>query len=507
MNLLSVFDSNVRKYADKDFIRYNGVGITYSEAQHKTYQVTTFLNEQGIQKGDTVAVFTYNCPSFIYFLFGAWRVGATVVPVNHKLKAKQLDYILTDSKAKFLLFDAALAPVVNEISSEVLFYTTEGEVENYANFDAAISGLDVSMGLTPLDSDLAEILYTSGTTGNPKGCMHTHNSVCMAALAAVTGTNIQRNERTLIAMPIWHSSPLNNWFGGTVFMGGTVILLREYHPLHFMQAIQDEKTTLYFGAPISYSMPIRMLPHFDSFDLSSMRACLYGGGPISIELSKTLMAKYNSTEFYQVFGMTETGPSGMILYPEEHQTKAGSIGKCGLPAVDIRVVDEDGWDVSEDQIGEIWMKAPSVMKGYLNNPEATKEVFTEEGWYKTGDMARIDEDGFLFVADRKKDMIITGGENVYSKQVEDALAQHEHIVEVAVIGTPHPEWGETVTAVIVSSEDQTLCEEEIKTFLANELPDYCIPRIFHFTDVLPRNPSGKVQKFILRKQLEILEID
>ncbi|SFC40984.1 feruloyl-CoA synthase [Flexibacter flexilis DSM 6793] len=504
MNLLSVFDSNVRKFAQKDFIRYNGAGQTYQQVQAKTLRVAAFLQQNGIGQDDKVALFCYNSPSFVWFLLGAWRLGAVVVPVNHKLKARELEYILTDSDAKFLLFDAQLNSVVEELSLSIPKASTQGQVSGTIEIEShldTVSPLNLAYTAVLSLESVGEILYTSGTTGFPKGCVMPHRSIYVAAQIAAVGVSMKKDERLLMAMPIWHASPLNNWFGGTLYVGGTVVLLREYHPLHFLQTIQNEKITLYFGAPISYSMPMNMLQNFFDFDLSSVRVWAYGAGPIGEDLSRKISAHYKHGDFFQVFGMTETGPTGIVLYPEEQLRKAGSIGKYPLPTVSIKVVDENGHEVGNGGVGEILMKADSCMSGYYKKPEATQEAFTADGWYITGDIVRIDEEGYMYVIDRKKDIIISGGENVYSKEVEDALLAHHEVIDVAVIGTEHPEWGETVTAVLVVKNPESVTDDMIKDFLKPVIAGYKIPKIYHFAEVLPRTPSGKIQKFILKKQL------
>ncbi len=351
------------------------------------------------------------------------------------------------------------------------------------------------------DEDLAEILYTSGTTGNPKGCVLTHRSVVSAGNTGAKVLGLDSTDTMLIAMPIWHSSPLNNWFMGITTVAGKSVLLREYHPLHFLQAIEKKSCTAYFGAPISYLMPLRMIPNFGDFNLSSMKAWVYGGGPIDPETVKKLQKSYQSDRFYQVYGMTESGPTGTVLVPEDHGEHAGSIGKRALPGAEMKVMKDENTPAGPGEIGEIWLKATSMMKEYLNNPEATRNAFYD-GWYRTGDMARMDEQGFLFIVDRIKDMIITGGENVYSKEVEDRIMEHPGITEAAVIGIPHPDWGETVHASVVPAADMQLTEEELKAFLSTRLAKYKIPKKFNFVKELPHTPSGKVMKYKLREGAE-----
>ncbi len=304
-----------------------------------------------------------------------------------------------------------------------------------------------------------------------------------------------------MAMPIWHSSPLNNWFSGILTVGGSVVLLREYHPLHFLEAIESEKCTIYFGAPVSFILPLN-LPNFDSFDLSSMDTWIYGGGPISSETAEKIMSRYRSDKFYQVYGMTETGPTGMMLPPGDQLRKPGSIGRVGNPGVSIKVMKTKTEQAGPGETGEIRLQSECTMKGYYNNPRANAEAFAQDGWYKSGDLARIDRDGYLYIVDRAKDMIVTGGENVYSKEVEDAISACPGVQEIAVVGIPHPDWGETVTAIIVGIKDSGLDEGKIREFLSDRLARYKIPKIFQFVDAMPRTPSGKVMKYRLRESLK-----
>ena len=500
MDLLSAFDTAARKTPHKPFLRHAGQSISYAEMQQRSRQAAAVLRAQGLGTGDRLALMCFNTPGFVDALLGAWRLGVAVVPVNHKLQAPEVQYILRHSGARAVLFDAALAPVLQAVDSPARLLSTEGAVEGVPNFDAARQAATPlpESDAAPVADSIAEVLYTSGTTGQPKGCLHSHQGVALAAITAALGLSITRDERTLIAMPIWHSSPLNNWFGATLYMGGTVVLLREYHPQHFLQTVQDEGVTLYFGAPVSYLAPVQRVPDFARYNLSSVRAWIYGGGPIGAEVARQLAAAYRSDRFYQVYGMTETGPVGTTLYPEEQVERAGSIGRVALPGVDLRVVQADGRDAAPGETGEIWLRSGSTMVGYLDDSAATRAAFAPGGWYQSGDLARLDEAGYLYIVDRMKDMIVTGGENVYSKEVEDALATHPGVADAAVFGRPHPEWGETVVARIVAKTGEGLTPEALAEFLAPRLARYKIPREFALVESLPRTPTGKLQKYLLR---------
>lgn len=349
---------------------------------------------------------------------------------------------------------------------------------------------------------VAQVLYTSGTTGAPKGCLHAHRGLSAVPAYTTAAAGLRREDRFLLAMPIWHASPLNNWFLSMIYLGGTVVLLKEYQPLAFLEAVRKHRVTAFFGAPIAYLAPLKTLPaagvDLSGFDLSSVRLWAYGGASLGAETVRTLEAAYGPDRFCQVYGMSEMGPVGSVLRPHEQLTKAGSIGAGGMPGVDIRVVRDDGVDAGAGETGELWLRSGTRMLGYLDNPEATERAFAGD-WYRSGDLARVDEDGYLFIVGRIKDVVITGGENVYAPEVEEAILQHPAIRDAAVVGRTHPDWGETVVAVVEADSAVTL--EELRGFLSTRLAKYKIPRDLVVVPSLPRTPSGKVQKHVLREQV------
>jgi feruloyl-CoA synthase len=497
MNLVQMLDMNARKFRDKDCLRYNGQAVSYQELKNLAEQAAGLLQSWGLSKEDKVALMSQNTPSFVVAFYGILKSGATVVPINHKLMAPEVEYILGHSEAKILLFDGSLAPVASKVSSTVRKVALDSGPEGFDRMEPLMATAPPFLPVDVSDDDIAEILYTSGTTGKPKGCLHSHRNVIMAGITGALAVKLDEQDRLLMAMPIWHSSPLNNWFMGTQYVGGTTVLIREYHPLHFLQAVQEERCTVYFGAPISFIMPIQMIPHFEQFDLTSMRCWIYGGGPMAADTALMVMSKYHSDNFYQVYGMTEAGPTGTVLRPEDQVRKAGSIGNKALPGADLMVLKTDRTPAMSGDVGEIWLRADSMMTGYFKNEAATAEAFSLK-WYRTGDMARLDADGYLYIVDRLKDMIVTGGENVYSKEVEDAIAACPGVMETAVIGVPHPDWGETVAAYVVPAKDQEVTEDIVKAFLADKLAKYKIPRVVTVVDQLPHTPSGKIMKFLLR---------
>ena len=273
MNLVGLLDSTARKNPNRDCVRYQGNGYTYANILTAAEKAAGLFQSWGLKKGDKVAIMSLNTPSFVIAFYGALKAGGVVVPVNHKLTGPEVEYILQHSETKIFLFDGALADVARKLTGgSVRCLSLDSPVEGFEQLDTLLDKAPPFQPVPIFDEDFAEILYTSGTTGKPKGCLHTHRGVIMSGVTGALTLKFDEDDRLLMAMPIWHSSPLNNWFMAAQYVGCTTVMIREYHPLHFLQAIQDEKCTIYFGAPISYIMPIQMIPHFDKFDLSSMRA-------------------------------------------------------------------------------------------------------------------------------------------------------------------------------------------------------------------------------------------
>lgn len=504
MNLTTMLESTCRKFPDKEAVVYGAERITYRELLAASRRAAEVFRARGVGRGDRVAVMTFNTPGFVIAAFGAWRAGAAVVPVNHKLAAPEVEYLLRHSGATVGVVSAELRPVAEAGAPQVDWLFTEGGPDAERDFDALVDVADEWDGVELVETDIAQVLYTSGTTSAPKGCLHTHRSITTVAPYIATTLGLDRDERVLIAMPIWHAAPLNVWFVPSMFLGGTVVLMREYAPLPFLEIIGAEKITAFFGAPIAYLAPLQVARaagiDLSAYDFSTMRRWTYGGAPIGAEVARQLQQAYRSEDFYQVYGMSEMGPTGTALYPHEQIAKAGSIGRGGMPGVDLRVVRADGVDAGPGETGEIWLSGDTRMLGYLNNDEATAEVF-EGRWYRTGDVARLDEDGYLYIVDRTKDIIITGGENVYSQEVEEAIRPREDVLDVAVIGRPHREWGETVVAVVVPAAGCELELEELREYLSGKLARYKIPRELVLVESLPRNPSGKLTKHVVRESV------
>ncbi|SMY12647.1 class I adenylate-forming enzyme family protein [Brevibacterium jeotgali] len=473
---------------------------TYTELVGESEKAAGVLADRGVRSGDTVAAMTFNEPAFVFTAFGAWMLGATFVPVNHKLQVPEVAYTVGHSGATVGVVSGELAETALAGAPDVDWLTTGAG----GTFEELLAEAKPWTETHDDDRAPAEVLYTSGTTSAPKGCVHTHDSLVRLATQISLNLGYESDERILIAMPIWHSAPLNVCMLPVLLMGGTVVLQREYHPIETLELIGAERITTFFGPTVAYLAPLRAAAahgkDFADFDFSSVRRWTFGGAPIDAAGTGTILESYQPGAHYQLFGMSETGPSGSMLRPHEQLEKPGSIGRTGMIGVQMRVVTADGTEAGPGESGEIWFLSDTVMKGYLGNPEATEAAF-EGRWYKTGDIARVDEDGYYYVVDRLKDVIIVGGENVFSLEVEEAIALHPGVADVAVVGKPDPEWGQQVVAFVTPAEGDAgtgLTTEGLRGFLESKLARYKLPREVVIEESLPRNPSGKLLKHELR---------
>ncbi|WP_338701881.1 AMP-binding protein [Streptomyces sp. Q6] len=505
MHLSALLDNAVRSAGPKEAVVYGEQRWTYAEFAAAARRAATVLGEAGLGPGDRLAVMTYNTPAFLLAAFGAWYTGATLVPVNHKLATAEVEHQLRHCGARLALVDAEIGARATAAGTDTRWLVSHPDADPATrpadSFESLVAAADPAIAPeSPDDTGIAQILYTSGTSGRPKGCVHTHRGIALTATYTATAVPLRRDERFLICMPIWHASPLNNWTLGTLLLGGTVVLQREYEPRRMLETVQRERVTAVFGAPVALIAPVQAVPDFADFDLSSVRSWIYGAGPLDADTARRLMKAYGSDDFHQVYGMSETGPVGATLSPAEQVEKAGAIGRGGMPGVDLRVVRPDGGDAAPGETGEIWLRSDTRMVGYLDDEAATAEVFAGD-WYRSGDLGRVDEDGFVTLVDRMKDVIITGGENVASQEVEGALRAHPDVLDVAVVGRPHPQWGETVVAFVVPRQGVEPDLAGVRAWLETRIARYKIPRELVLRRELPRTPSGKITKHVLRDEL------
>ncbi len=503
-NIVELLNRNSRKFPGKKAFVAESRSLSNLEMWEESNRIANYLIGAGIGKGDKISILTTNLMESIASYFGILKAGGVVVPVNYKSQPPEIRYQLDHSDSVAIIYEDRFKDNVLKGSDKLKKLSKKicigGDAPTGHVSYAAIAGEAPASdpGISIDMNDECEIIYTSGTTGDPKGCVLTHWNVLVSCTMAAIAFRLSIDSRTLCAMPLYHSAPLNLTMLGTVFTGGTVILNKEYNPPVFLNTIQKEKVTHLFAAPVALLVPL-MLPDFSNYDLGSMELWIYGGGPISKENAEVLMTKYKSENFMQVYGLSEAGPNGSFLSIGDQKRKAGSIGYCGSVTCNMRVVDENAIDVKPGQTGEIIISSDSNMKEYYKNPKATKETL-REGWVYTGDLARMDEDGYYYIVDRKKDMIVSGGENVYTKEIEDVILSHSKVFQAAVFGIPHKDWGETVAAAVVIKPDTELTAEELKDFMKDKLAKYKIPRVIEFRDAMPSTPTGKIMKYQLKQE-------
>ncbi len=452
----------------------------------------------GVVKGDRIAVLAYNCPETLELMFAAGKIGAILVPLNFRLAVPELAYILGDAAPKVFVY----GPEFEEAARELL-RTTPVEFpvpfaaggfaacyEDLLDSSAASEGA-VKPEITLDDPHL--ILYTSGTTGQPKGAVLTHGTITWNAINTQVGWDLCQDDITITHTPFFHTGGLNVLTTPLLHRGGTVILMRAFDAAKSLQIIERERCTVVFAVPTMFQMMLES-PPFGTVDLSSVRFFITGGAPCPVSLIEAYSRR--GLTFKQGYGLTEAGPNCFTLDARDAIRKAGSVGFPNMH-VDVRVVTDEGDDARPDEVGELLIRGPHVIPGYWRNPDATAQAL-RGGWLHTGDLVRRDAEGYTYIVDRKKDMFISGGENVYPAELERLLHGHPDISEAAVIGVPDPKWGEVGRAIVVARPGTSLTDRDVLAYLDVRVARYKIPKSVVFVSELPRNPSGKVLKPALR---------
>jgi long-chain acyl-CoA synthetase len=481
------YGANVASYRDD-------TPITWNEFYDRVYRAAAFFRDLGIQKGDRVAVWMLNSHEYLELYYATAIAGIVIVPLNTRWHESDVEFTLRDSDAAALIVDDRFAPEVAKLSPiERVIYAGRGACPAGM---AAYSYSDTPHQFDePDEEDLFGLFYTSGTTGGPKGVMLTHRNL-WANLVHSIMANL-RQGAWLHAAPMFHLADLGAMFTITS-SGGSHCYLPSFDPELCMQMIQRYRVTETVLVPTMLNMVIHS-PDFGKYDLSSLTTFLYGASPMPTPLVKTAMAKLPAARFRQGYGMTEASPLLTLLEYEDHFGDA--VASAGKPVfgTEVRVVDDFDRDVPVGQCGEIISRGANTMKGYWKRPEITAEIL-RGGWLHTGDLGRFDQNGFLYILDRKKDMIKPGGENVYTPEVESMVAAHPAVLEVAVIGVPDPKWGETIRAVVTRRPGVELAEAELIEWCRERMTHFKCPSSVVFLDTLPKGGTGKIQKAVLRQQ-------
>jgi long-chain acyl-CoA synthetase len=451
-------------------------------------RVAGLLKERGLHPGDRVGVMLPNVPTFGTVYYGVLRAGGVIVPMNVLLKSREVRFYLADPGAKFLFAWHEFADAAQEGGREA---GAEVMIVNPADFGQLLDGAPSAPEDTERDpSDTAVILYTSGTTGLPKGAELTHSN--MLDNCRYGGTELVRvdeNDVILGALPLFHSFGQTCCMNNAVRAGACMTMIPRFDPAKALEIIQRDKVTLFEGVPTMYHAMLNH-PDRDRYDISHLRTCVSGGSAMPVEVMRSFEKAFGCVVL-EGYGLSETSPVASFNHLDRKH-KPGSIG-TPIEGVEMKVVDDDDNDLPPGQVGEIVIRGHNVMKGYWNRPDATARVM-RSGWLHTGDMARVDEDGYFFIVDRKKDMIIRGGYNVYPREIEEVLYEHPAVLEAAVIGVPDPAMGEDVGAAVVLRSDTEASADEIRSFVKERVAAYKYPRHIWFEEELPKGPTGKVLK-------------
>ena len=475
--------------------------LTFTQLNDRSNQVANALVGSGVKTGDRVGLLLMNGTEFVETFFGVAKIGAVNVPLNWRLVPDELEFILGDAGATVLMYGEEFADAVTELRSrgDATAITTWIQVGG-APADGAIvyddwmnAATADEPNATGAGDDLVFIMYTSGTTGLPKGVMHSHDTVLWAIFTIAATSDFRRNDIFLNSLPLFHVGALAPVIS-CVYAGVSLVMLRAFDPTQSWELIRDEQvtTTLMVPAMLQFMLAVR---DPETHDASSLRWCMSGAAPVPVTLIEAYAAL--DIEIQQVYGLTETCGPACLITSADALTRAGSTGKA-FYFTDVRVVDADGVDCAPGEPGEVLVRGPHIMVGYWNRPDATAEAIVDD-WFHTGDIATIDADGFVTIVDRIKDMLISGGENVYPAEIENVLLGHDKIADAGVIGVPSAKWGESPLAVLVASDD-SLTADEVIAYCKGKLAPFKTVKAVEFVAEIPRNASGKILKRDLRER-------
>lgn len=509
MSIVEGLKNSARNNPEKTASICGGVRLNFQEVDERVNRLSSALSGLGIVRGDRVAILSLNCHRFFELYYGVPQLGAVVVPINFRLQPQEIKYIVDHSGSRAIAVDPALAPLIEAVrpqleSIEHFILLSDERRDGYLAYEELLAGGSPIFDAPDVSGDeLLGLFYTSGTTAEPKGVMLTHRNM-LANIAHSQGVyNYLPEDVYLHAAPMFHLAD-----GAAVFShtsrGATQAFIPRFDPKLVLETVSRERVSLLLLVPTMLNFVLGH-PELDSYDLSSLRHLTYGASPIAPDLLRRAMQVLNC-EFGQGYGLTEASPLLTVLTHEDHLAAVGKneqrLASCGkaVQGVDVRVVKEDGSDAKPGEVGEIIARGPNIMLGYWKRPEDTEDAL-RDGWLHTGDLATVDEDGYIYLVDRKKDMIVTGGENVYSTEVEAVLYAHPAVKEAAVIPIPDPDWGEAVHACVALRDGKHAAAEELEEFCRERLANYKVPRSIEFVEgELPKGGTGKILKKQLRER-------
>ncbi|MBV9166497.1 MAG: long-chain fatty acid--CoA ligase [Solirubrobacterales bacterium] len=487
MNLATIVTKSAEDVPERTAVKLDDIEISYRQLDEASARVAGVLGAKGIGAGERVGIMLPNIPYFPICYYGVLRAGGIVVPMNVLLKEREVAYHLSDSGARVVFAWDGFAQEAEAGAREA---GTEYVVVKVGEFEQLLARTEPRPEMVDRDeSDTAVILYTSGTTGTPKGAELTHANLLGNCERARSLFDLGSDRVTLGALPLFHSFGQTCAMNATIGGGGMLTLLPRFEAAKALEIIERDRVNVFEGVPTMYGALLHS-PERERFDTSSLEVCASGGAALPVELLRGFEQAFGC-EVLEGYGLSETSPVASFNHPERER-KAGSIGTA-IRDVEMKVVDDHDSPVPVGEVGEIVIRGPNVMKGYWNRPDATEEVM-RGGWLHTGDLATVDEDGYFFIVDRKKDMIIRGGYNVYPREVEEVLYEHPAVREAAVVGLPHDELGEEVGAAVVLKEGAQTTAQELSEYVKGQVAAFKYPREVWFVEDLPKGPTGKILK-------------
>ncbi|MGG0643016.1 acyl-CoA synthetase [Sporosarcina gallistercoris] len=491
------------RYPTKPALIFKSQRITYGELNELVNRTAHGLLSNGMKKGDFVTVMTRNSLDFVVLNFALARIGSIMVPINYMLTEEEIRYILGHARIRAVFASMEFTAIMDrslkhhKVAQKVIIGQTDDCVpDQWVSIHNIRTDQPSTLPETEIDDDdIVHVLYTSGTESRPKGVMLSHKSLISEYVSCIIDGKMSNEDIVIHALPLYHSAQLHVFLGPSVYLGSSGIILEAPTPEAILKTIEEERATLLFCPPTVW---IALLRHadFDKRDLSSLKKCYYGAAIMPMEILKELKERLPDASLWNFYGQTEVAPLATALQPVDQLRKLGS---AGVPSLNVqtRIVNDQDEEVPRGELGEIVHRTPHAMKGYLHDAEKTTEAF-RGGWFHSGDLGVMDEEGYLTIVDRKKDMINTGGVNVSSREVEEVIYEMEGVSEVAVISIPDPYWIEAVTAVIIPKTGTVLEEKEVIEFCKKRLSSFKTPKYVEFSNELPKNPSGKVLKRSLR---------
>ncbi len=503
MNIGDGLTLNAINHPHKTALAYQGRSITYGDLNRRANRLANAVAAMGLGKGDTVAILLYNCPEYMEAIFGLAKAGIVVVPLNYRLAPPEAEYILNNSDARLLITEpdclgqvTPILPNLDGVDASRCVLVGEERPRGMLGYEEVLArASDAEPQIDVEETDHFYIGYTSGTTGFPKGAVFTHKTRVMRSLLYAIIYGVGPNNVQLTVAPLYHAAP----FAFAIlelYTGGTLAIMRDYDPLQVLAGLETVRATSAFFVPTMYHDYLNLSPTERArYDVSTLRTLITGGAPLAPQLKAGILAYFQNAGLFEFYGGTETGMV-TILRPEDQLSRPDSVGQA-IFGTRIRLLDERGLEVPLGDVGELYMQGPITFECYHKDPAATQEV-RRAGWLTIGDLARRDEEGYYYIVDRKRDMIISGGANIYPAEIEKVLCTHPKIQDVAVFGVPDERWGEAVRAVVVLKEGQEATVEDLQQYCRGQLASYKIPSSVDFVKDVPRTPSGKILKQELR---------